>query len=261
MLDKETSQGLSRELKIDLFTVYREYIQLIFLKHFYSQKNTEKIYFKGGTALRFLYGSFRFSEDLDFTSTVPRSELERLISNMLPELKKEMGDIDFAEQRSIKDSFSSKVIYNMPDFKFPLTIRLDFSLREIPVLPDSRYIETIFPVAPPPLTSCLDIKEMLAEKIRAIIIRGQGRDIFDIWFLLSKNITFEWDLINKKMELYKMSIDKEKLLSSIQSIPDKEIRMDLTRFLPLTHRKLVDNIKEMTIEKLKGPDGGGSFPM
>jgi len=68
MLDKDTAQDLSRELRIDLFTVYREYLQLLFLKYFYNQKESQKIYFKGGTALRFLYGSFRFSEDLDFTS-------------------------------------------------------------------------------------------------------------------------------------------------------------------------------------------------
>lgn len=251
MLDKETAQGLSKELRIDLFTVYREYTQLIFLKHFYSQKNTENIFFKGGTALRFLYGSFRFSEDLDFTSVATRAELENQISNTLSNLKKELGDVDLGEEKSIKDSFSSKIIHNLPDFKFPLTIRLDFSLRETPVLPDSKYIETIFPVSPSPITPCLGIKEMLAEKIRAIIIRGQGRDIFDLWFLLTKNIALDWELINKKMDLYKMKIDKKRLLFSIQSMPDKEIKMDLTRFLPLTHRKLVDSIKETAIKKIE----------
>lgn len=251
MLDKETAQELSKELRIDLFTVYREYIQLIFLKHFYSQKNTEKIFFKGGTALRFLYGSFRFSEYLDFTSIATKIELENLINSTLPNLKKELGAIDFSEKKSIKDSFSSKIIYNLSDFKFPLTIRLDFSLREKPVLPDSKYIETTFPISPSPIIPCLDIKEMLAEKIRALIIRGQGRDIFDLWFLLTKKITLDWGLVNKKMDLYRMGVDKKRLLSSIQSMSDKEIKMDLARFLPLTHRKLVDNIKESTIKKIE----------
>ena len=68
MLDKETAQDLSKKLNIDLFTIYREYLQLLFLKYFYNQKETDKVYFKGGTALRFLFGSFRFSEDLDFTT-------------------------------------------------------------------------------------------------------------------------------------------------------------------------------------------------
>lgn len=63
MLDEEACKNLAKELKIDLFTVWREYLQLLFLKYFYAGKNTEKVYFRGGTALRFLFGSFRFSED------------------------------------------------------------------------------------------------------------------------------------------------------------------------------------------------------
>lgn len=48
--------------------MWREYFQHLFLSYFYRQEQTDKMYFKGGTALRFLYKSPRFSEDLDFSS-------------------------------------------------------------------------------------------------------------------------------------------------------------------------------------------------
>ena len=88
MLDGTIAQSLAKKLKIDLFTAYREYLQLLFLKYFYTQKESEKVYFKGGTALRFLYDSFRFSEDLDFTSLLPEKKIKVLINETLQDLNK-----------------------------------------------------------------------------------------------------------------------------------------------------------------------------
>ena len=47
--------------------VVREYAQHLFLAWFYQQRGAHKVMFKGGTALRFVYHSPRFSEDLDFS--------------------------------------------------------------------------------------------------------------------------------------------------------------------------------------------------
>lgn len=251
MLDKETAQDLAKKLKIDLFTIYREYLQLLFLKYFYSQKGSEKVYFKGGTALRFLFGSFRFSEDLDFTSLLPKKNLKNLINKTLEDLKKETEGIIFKETQSIANSFSGKIFQKLPEFKFSLTIRLDFSLREKPFLIDTSYIETIFPVSPYPQVVHLKIEELMAEKIRAILTRSRGRDIFDLYFLLSKKIPIEWDLVNKKMAYYKKTANMEKLKKAIEKFPQSEINQDLTKFLPTTHRNLVEKIKNLTLEKLK----------
>jgi len=43
-LDKETAKELSKKLKIDLFSVYREHLQLLFLKYFYSQKKRKGLF-------------------------------------------------------------------------------------------------------------------------------------------------------------------------------------------------------------------------
>ena len=47
--------------------IVREYFQNVFLAKLYTLSEAEKMLFKGGTALRILYGSPRFSEDLDFS--------------------------------------------------------------------------------------------------------------------------------------------------------------------------------------------------
>jgi predicted nucleotidyltransferase component of viral defense system len=216
MLEKDIALQLSRELKIDLFTIYREYLQVLFLKYFCRQKESRKIYFKGGTALRLLYGSFRFSEDLDFTSLLRKEELKELINKSLKELSIEVAGVRFKKTESIADSFSGRIFQELPEFKLPLTIRLDFSLREKPVLSvDSSYLETIFPVSPYPQVSHLKAEEMLAEKVRAILTRCRGRDVFDFWFLLSKKVPVDWNLVNKKMAIYKKKVNQEDLLSEM----------------------------------------------
>ena len=251
MLDKETAKNLSRELKIDLFTIYREYLQLLFLKYFYNQRDSSKVFFKGGTALRFLYGSFRFSEDLDFTSLLSDEKIKLLVDKAIQEMEREAGEISFKEMESIAHSFSGKIFQRLPDFKFSLTVRLDFSFREKPVLTESSLVETIFPVGPYPQVSHLKIEELLAEKVRAILTRTRGRDIFDLYFLLSKKIPIDWDLVNKKMALYKKTANLKKLVEAVKNFPQEEIKEDLTKFLPITHRNLVAKIKDLALEKLQ----------
>ncbi len=251
MLDKETAQDLSKKLNIDLFTIYREYLQLLFLKYFYNQKETDKVYFKGGTALRFLFGSFRFSEDLDFTTLLSKAKTKTLIDKTLQDLSKETEGVEFRETESIANSFSGRIFQENPEFNFPLTIRLDFSFREKPLLPDTSFIEAIFPIGPYPQVSHFKIEELMAEKVRAILMRTRGRDFFDLYFMLSKKILIDWELVNKKMALYKKKANLKQLIEIIEKFPQSEIKEDLTKFLPTTHRNLVTKIKDLTLEKLK----------
>jgi len=252
MMDRDIAQQLAREFKIDLFTVYREYLQILFLRYFYRKKESRKVYFKGGTAIRFLYGSFRFSEDLDFTALISVKHLEEMILDSLEALKKETPEVRFEHTETIANSFSGRIFQQLPDFKFPLTIRLDFSLREKPVLPVAlTYLETVFPVTPYPLVCHLQPEEILAEKVRATLIRSRGRDLFDLWFLLSKKVSLDWNLVNKKMALYNRKASQVELLKKLEEFPQDEIKSDLTRFLPSSHRRLIKDIKGLILEKVR----------
>lgn len=147
MLDRETLKELSKKLKIDLFTIYREYLQFLFLKYFYEKKGTEKVYFKGWTSLHFLFGYFRFFEDLDFTSLLAKRKIQILIDEkILQDLTKETDKISFKKEKSIANSFSGRIFQEIPEFKFPLTVRIDFSFREKLFLTTSSFIEIVFPI-------------------------------------------------------------------------------------------------------------------
>src|SRR3989338_3198255 len=68
MITHETLQKLAAQYQTGVFpNITREYFQHLFLSELYKLDGAENLLFKGGTALRIVYGSPRFSEDLDFS--------------------------------------------------------------------------------------------------------------------------------------------------------------------------------------------------
>ena len=67
MLSLENLKEFTKKFQTIEKNIVREYIQHLFLSSLYKFPKAEKLLFKGGTALRVVYGSPRFSKDLDFT--------------------------------------------------------------------------------------------------------------------------------------------------------------------------------------------------
>lgn len=84
-----------------------------------------------------------------------------------------------------------------------LTVKLDFSKRETIIEPKTSPIETALPVSGVILINHLSTKEILAEKIRAIYTRRKGCDLFDLWYLISKKVKIDNNLIEDKLKLNK----------------------------------------------------------
>ena len=61
--------------------------------------------------------------------------------------------------------------------------------------------------------------EILAEKVRAILTRTKPRDVYDLWFLLTKkNAVVDLGMINKKMSLYNLKFDRNNFLKRIDEM-------------------------------------------
>ena len=72
MISIETLEKLGRQYQMGIFpNIVREYFQHVFLSELYKLPEAKRLLFKGGTALRIVYGSPRFSEDLDFSLIEP----------------------------------------------------------------------------------------------------------------------------------------------------------------------------------------------
>lgn len=84
MLTQNYIKELATRKQTTELNIRREYLQHLFLSYFYQQPKTESVFFKGGTALRILYGSPRFSLDLDFSSSLSRINFLKELKELLP---------------------------------------------------------------------------------------------------------------------------------------------------------------------------------
>ena len=87
MISRQFITTLATRLQTTEENIAREYCQHLFLSFFYKRRGSEKLLFKGGTALRIIFNSPRFSEDLDFSAlnsgniTIP--EINQIIDDTL----------------------------------------------------------------------------------------------------------------------------------------------------------------------------------
>ncbi len=163
------------------------------------------------------------------------------------EFKKEKVFKKF-EEESLKYRF----LFLPKNSKQKVFIRIDVSFREKPVLKRQTVIVPFdYPIAPYPLVMHLGKEEILAEKVRALIVRSKPRDLFDLWFLLTKKIALDEKIIQKKFQIYKNEkFSRERLKKAIIAYDDKELKTDLNQFLPENYRNFYKTLKEETLKLL-----------
>jgi predicted nucleotidyltransferase component of viral defense system len=251
MIERELIINLARKFNIDEYSILREYLQLLFLRDFYGFPKSTNVYFKGGTAIHFLIGSFRFSEDLDFTTAISRKDTKQLVRATVEKSNLEAPGL---ESKILSDTINSLVCrLSFPTELSirPLTINIEFSFREKPLTRKISLIESEVPGSPYPLVVHFDFEEILAEKVRAVLTRNQGRDIFDFWFLLSKGIKINTRFIKSKMSFYGQEFSNDRLKKAIDGITTQSLKDDLEKFLPKSHRKMISELKTLLLNKIE----------
>ena len=192
-----------------------DYFQTILLFIIYQNFGNE-IIFKGGTALSKCFGLNRFSEDLDF---VCKREFDfKIIEEGLKRFK-----IDFKIEKEIFERSKSYVLrINGPLFNGTKNslckLILDFSFREeVIVKPLIKTIGRFLEEIPSFDVYVMSREEIFAEKIRAILTRNKSRDVYDLYFLLESGIKFDTDLVNKKLDYYKIKFNKKDFIKAIKN--------------------------------------------
>src|SRR3972149_11866958 len=93
MISRQLITELATKLQKIEENIAREYCQHLFLSYFYKKEEATKIACKGGTALRILFKSPRFSEDLDFSAKeITVSRINQLIDSTVGDIRNEGVD-------------------------------------------------------------------------------------------------------------------------------------------------------------------------
>jgi predicted nucleotidyltransferase component of viral defense system len=178
----------------------KDYFQIIVL-FIMSQNYGKEMVFKGGTALSKCFGLNRFSEDLDFTCH------ERIDTRKLEEgLKRfridyEMEKKEYENGLKITTRLIGPLYIGIRNSMCKFII--DFSYRENVLLkPETKTVGRFLEEIPSFDVLVMNEREILAEKIRAIMTRTKARDVYDLWFLIERGVSFDTDLIAEKLKYY-----------------------------------------------------------
>jgi predicted nucleotidyltransferase component of viral defense system len=250
MITHEQITDIAERLQIDSFTVVREYLQVVFLGSLCAEEESHHIFFKGGTAIHLLFKAPRFSEDLDFSTTLNRGQLESAVDKTLTTVRRTIPGVDFKMLNEGEKAFAGQLRYAPANYKFPLTVHVDFSMRERPLTKTNSVLETDFPLSFHPVIRHLAWEEILAEKVRAFTLRAKGRDIYDMWFLLSKGITIDWKMVSKKLAFYEKKVAPEDIVEKVMRFDEKRLKQDLEKFLSFQDRKILPHLKEGLLRHL-----------
>ena len=221
MLDK-----LSLKDYVGDFNAYqteKDYLQHIVLWRIY-QSISDELIFKGGTALQKAYNTGRFSEDLDFTAS---SEAQKDTGALTAKIDSILNKInDFYKTSYTKSSSDISLSYKLkmegPLYEKPQsiqTILLDISARDQIILkPDTIPISPVYMDIGNYVVKVMNKEEILAEKVRAIMTRRKARDMYDIYFLVSKKVRLRPELAEEKLSYYQMKYSKKALLSRLSQL-------------------------------------------
>lgn len=172
--------------------IVREYFQHLFLSELYQQAGAERLLFKGGTALRIVYGSPRFSEDLDFSYFSAnrggtRPAIEKNLLSVLSKIEEIGVKTVLKEAKATSGGYLSLVSFQADEYP-PVNVALNISARQKPVVkPEADSIASDF--VPTYTLLHLPKIEIVAEKVfSALPARHKARDFYDLYFLLRKGM-------------------------------------------------------------------------
>jgi predicted nucleotidyltransferase component of viral defense system len=196
LLDKSVLSLLNKKLKYPLAIAEKDYFLAIVSKIIYESPLREKIIFKGGTALHHVYlPQLRFSEDLDFSSNNQNITLE--------EVKKVFEQQDFL---TIKKDYVSSATIKIERLLFsgplglPNSLKIEIDYLQNVILP-TKDLDYQNEYGVKTKVRVMDIREIAAEKIRAMNDRVRYRDFYDfamIFFKIKLDLEEVVDLVKKK---------------------------------------------------------------
>ena len=174
------------------------------------EPSARELAFKGGTALSKVYfPGYRFSEVVDFTAVRDVTEGLLAAEQRLMEAGRRVG-VHLTRLERLPTGRGGRTLkVRYADMNgHPNHILVQMSLRESVRLPaEPRRILDPYGVVPADARiPTMDLREILAEKLRSLLMRSQARDLYDLWFLLREGVAVDVGLVEAKLDWWKKGL-------------------------------------------------------
>jgi len=230
--------------------ILREYLQILILKELYRLDMGRKLYFTGGTYLRLAHNLKRFSEDLDFNTTLlTKSEFERLLEKVEVELKR-IGmvlKVSFSHWGSM---YVARLIF--PEIEKGYNVISKYSKKEgIVIKVEANKLKKSINTETQVITGfgefypciCTDKAVLFADKIDALNKKNRGRHLYDVMFMLSNRFPIDRDFLKHALGIKKDPLDA--ISERVESFTRAELKKQAEILRPF----LFDEAEANMIEK------------
>lgn len=241
MIDKLFLQNYAVKAQTSLDNVLREYVQHLFLKSFFSQKESQNFLFKGGTALRLVFESPRFSEDLDFSGSKNSNTYEKVLEKTLVELSIQGMKVDINESKSTSGGHLAVIEVDLFGQKVEIQNHLSFRPKQ-KLLKENVLIAS--DIVPSYNLCLLNRKLLVAEKLTALLDRAKARDFFDLYYILRKD--------SLRLLLKITNSQREKIYKLMAEFAKDKLAFELKRFLPQSFWSVIKDLPNALEKELAG---------
>ena len=216
--------------------ILREYLQYKILQFIFESEYHSKLSFMGGTCLRIVFGTNRFSEDLDFDNFELAEKdfdsLSQLVANQLE-------DEGYSVEIRTVHKGAYRCYIRIPGLLFDnklsgyqeekILIQLDTEAQRYDYQTDS-FLMNKFDIITKIFHTPKDI--LLSQKLWAIINRRtpKGRDFYDAMYLFSVAKP-DYNYLRLKADIKNLNGLKERLHARMESINIKQLTRDVSPFL------------------------------
>ncbi|MBI3693664.1 MAG: nucleotidyl transferase AbiEii/AbiGii toxin family protein [Acidobacteria bacterium] len=240
-----TAAERARRMQLDPQVTISEVYEAELLRRL-QQTLRGTVVWKGGTVLR-LEGSERFSRDLDATRRRPSLSTLKL-ENVFTEAGRGLPYLSNTEVSKHPGAVTAAYRFAIPGLRQPVRVLVEISLREKVLLPATP-ISTARIAHPcgvePVIVARLDPAELLAEKVRALVVRGASRDLYDVYWLLQRGADLDLPLFLRKMDYYRKLgrpvnpfAALERAIAELDHYDPARAKTELANLLPTAQRDL-----------------------
>jgi len=225
-MEFKLAEDLSKKIRININNIAREYWEMFILNGLYSDALGKNLVFKGGTAMRLIYNSPRFSEDLDFSllREMTFNDFKKVVKDIISQ----QTELSIKELYSKKNTFFALIKFKQEYLSQTLSIKVEISKRKLALKKDVDFI--LATASSPttnlkPLVKVFTLERLLKEKLNTLLSRKKGKDLFDVWFI--------GQLLKKQIAFPRVKLE------------EKDIKQELDRLLPDNYKPIIPQLVKL----------------
>lgn len=225
--------------------IVREYFQHLFLSQLYRMEKSDNLLFKGGTGLRIIYGSPRFSEDLDFSifrieQYIQKKFIEDLFAAVLAEIEKTGIKVGLGPKRGeTAEGYYGDAAFHIYDYQ-PISVSINISARNGRDIKGE--IDSVASDFVPTYNIFHLSQELLVDEkvFDALLRRGKARDFYDLYFIMRKGLLSAGQKV-------RLNENKDEVIKSSEKV---DFSAELSVFLPQDQQNIIRDFKNNLVNEL-----------